>query len=196
MTRTPLEEEYVRSEWKARAGSANRRSFLAGCLGVGAGVAAPPTLAASMTRTGGLLSSGVTPRPRSGGGPGRPIDRMDVLGIPRDGTAVGLGLHPFAPERTLVLPSGRRLRDACASSGRSPGRIFEALERRWAERGYRTEPMAPEKQDAIAWIIDGMTRHYHRTELFDDWATALMGRESLGSTGMGCYFRLPHQFQH
>jgi hypothetical protein len=121
---------------------------------------------------------------------------MEVLGIPRDGTAVGLGLHPFAPERTLVLPSGRRLRDACESSGRSAAQIFEALERRWAERGYPTEPMAPEKQGAIAWIIDGMTRHYHRTELFDEWATALMGRESLGSTGMGCHFGLPHQFQH
>jgi hypothetical protein len=120
---------------------------------------------------------------------------MEVLGIPRDWSAVGLGLHPFAPERVLVLPSGDRLRDACRSSGRSTEQVYEGLVRRWAERGYQAEPIAREKQDAIVWIIDAMTRHYHRTELFEDWATGLMSRESLGSTGIGCCFGLAHQFQ-
>src|SRR4051794_18545867 len=33
------------------------------------------------------------------------VDRMGVLGIPRDWEAVRLGLHPFTPERVVVLPS-------------------------------------------------------------------------------------------
>jgi hypothetical protein len=120
---------------------------------------------------------------------------MEVLGIPRDWSAVGLGLHPFAPERVLVLPSGERLRNACESSGRSRELLIERFERQCAERRYKPEPLAREKQDAIIWIMDGLTRHYHRTDLFEDWALGLIGRESLGSTGIGGYLGLAHQFQ-
>jgi len=178
-------------------GPPNRRRFLTGCLGVGAGVAAPSAPAAAPTPGPEFRVSPEPAARRRGDGLLRwPLDRMEVLGIPRDWSAVGLGLHPFAPERVLVLPSGGRLRDACEGSGRSRERLIDRHERRCAELDCKPETPGREKLDAIIWIMDGLTRHYHRPDLFEDWALGLIGRESLGSTGIGGYFGLAHQFQH
>ena len=176
----------------------NRRCFLTGCLGIGAGMAAPSASPAMSTPElqARVESPGPSAQIRGDGLLRWPLDRMEVLGIPRDWSAVGLGLHPFSPERVLVLPSGERLRDASRCSGRSRERLIERFERECAERHYKPEPMTREKLDAIIWIMDGMTRHYNRPDLFEDWALGLIGRESLGSTGIGNYFGLAHQFQY
>jgi hypothetical protein len=51
-----------------------------------------------------------------------------------------------------------------------------------------------EKLESIYWIMDLLTGHYRVSELFEPWLLGLAGRESLGSTAMGCHFGLVHQF--
>jgi hypothetical protein len=158
----------------------NRRGF----LGLSLGAAVPATFAGSSRSITGASAHRMPLLAWR-------LDRMEVLGIPEDWSAVRLGLHPFAPERTLVLPSDERLRYAGRPGGRDCGRIEQQL----AERGYEPPPLPREKLDAIYWIVDGLTGHYHRPDLFEDWAAGLAGRESLASTGFGGHLGLAHQFQ-
>jgi hypothetical protein len=146
---------------------------------LGAGTAVPSTLAGSSTPAAKAPAHPVPPPSREPDGLlSWRLDRMEVLGIPEDWSAVSLGLHPFAPEGTLVLPSGELLRYDGRCGDKPCGRIVERIERKLAARGYEPPPLPREKMDAIFWIIDGLTGHYHRPGLFEDWALGLAGRES------------------
>ncbi len=180
-----------------QAETPNRRSFLAGCLGLGVGTTVPTTLVkAGPPRTGGPAPVMSPPRSRPDGLLSWRLDRMEFLGIPEDWSAVRLGLHPFAPERTLVLPSGERLRYDGRCGDERYRRIVERIERGLAEMGHEPPSIPRAKRDAILWIMDGLTGYYHRPDLFEDWALGLAGREALGSTQLGDQFGLAHQFQH
>ena len=51
--------------------------------------------------------------------------------------------------------------------GRSRERLVERYERRCAELDCKPDTPGREKLDAILWIMDGLTRHYHRPDLFE-----------------------------
>jgi hypothetical protein len=57
-------------------------------------------------------------------------------------------------------------------------------------------PLPGEKRAAILWIIDRLTAHYHRPDLFEEWAVELADRESLALTSIGRHIGLAYQFQH
>ena len=107
------------------------------------------------------------------------VGRMEVLGIPKDWEAVRLALHPFSPERVLILPSDGRLGygNRCGRDVRD--RIDQRIDSGRSEMRHGPAPLPGMKREAILWIIDRLTAHYHRPDLFEEWAVELADRESL-----------------
>ena len=124
------------------------------------------------------------------------LDRMEVLGIPKDWEAVRLALHPFSPERVLILPSDGRLGygDRCGRDVRD--RIDQRIDSGRSEMRHGPAPLPGMKREAILWIIDRLTAHYHRPDLFEEWAVELADRESLSPPKTGRHVGLAYQYQY
>jgi len=110
---------------------------------------------------------------------------LERLGIPRSWWHVHQGLHPFSPERVLVInrrPSAWQYKD---------------LKARLLEKGYGTDiSFSEEKLDYALWIMHTLSKYYGVPEYFEDWATKLAARESLGlAMGTCSHWGLVHQFQ-
>ena len=173
---------------EGRDQSQSRRRFLEDSLVLGASV---PLSAAN---TSGASEQPRSPSPEPGLLRWR-VDRLKVLGIPEDWEAVRLGLHPFTPERVVVLPSGARLGRGVRYEREVCKRIDERIDRGRAEMRCVPAPLPDGKRAAILWIVGRLTAHYNRPDLFEEWAFELADRESLASTGIGRRFGLAHQFQ-
>ena len=175
----------------------NRRGFVRKLVGVGAGLAATPSGNSLATPSGKVHSPGTS---EAGLSEYERIlshtDRMHILGNPRSWSLVTQGLHPFAPERVVVLPSGKHFRygDRC---GRDLRRQFDKqIDVDYDQiTGVDPQRWFPEsKRESIYWMMDAMTGHYGVSSLFEHWVVGLAGREILGQTafeGMG----LAHQYQ-
>jgi hypothetical protein len=109
---------------------------------------------------------------------------------------VRLALHPFAPERVIVLPSGARVDDGVRCGWDARDRIDEQIDRGRSEMRLVPAPLPDEKRAAILSIIDQLTAHYHRHDLFEVWAVELADRESLSLTSIGRHIGLANQFQN
>jgi hypothetical protein len=72
------------------------------------------------------------------------------------------------------------------------------LKERLLQRGYgRDEYFSEEKLDYAIWIMHLLTEYYGVPQYFEDWATRLAGRESLGPVMGYCgHAGLIHQFQN
>ena len=110
---------------------------------------------------------------------------LEWLGIPRSWWHVHHGLHPFAPERVLVI------------QGRPSAWQYMDLKDRLLEQGFgRDEYFSEEKLDYAMWIMHMLARRYGVPEYFEDWATRLAAREKLGTVlGHWRHVGLVHQFQ-
>jgi hypothetical protein len=168
----------------------HRREFLKTALGLTAG-AVPFHIAGSAD---GSTSSILSPTQEQveyeatlAGSPG-----LEWLGLPRDWSVVRHGLHPFSPERVVILTSnhhlklGRTLADA-------KKQIWSRIEARHVSTFGPLMPSA--KFDLLPAFVDHMAAYYQRPDLAEYWAFRLAAREQLGSCGVGRGFGLVHQFQ-
>ena len=104
-------------------------------------------------------------------------------------------MHPFAPQRVVILPSGAKLRNYLRCAGELRERIEERIDRGRAEIAHEPAPLAWEKREIIFRLLDRITEHYDRPDLYEDWAVELADRESLASTALGGHVGVFHQFQ-
>ncbi len=118
----------------------------------------------------------------------------NALGVLRAPSLLERGLHPVTPGRLVVVDDAdlRRL------SRRHHGlkRALRRKEPRWLELSPGTPPLPPAKLDLVVGLMDRLTAHYARPDLFVRWARTLWSREMLGSTGIGRGLGLLHDFQH
>ncbi len=117
---------------------------------------------------------------------------LEWLGLPQEWSVVRERLHPFCPERVVILSStgitrvGHNLQEAKQS-------IWKRVQAR--HLGSQDYLMPPVKFDLLVAMIDRLTSFYHRADLAEDWALRLARREDLGSCGLDQGFGLVHQFQ-
>lgn len=109
---------------------------------------------------------------------GSPLD-FNVFGSPPR-LPLEDGFHPVAPERVIVVDNYQAKQYAVHHQGFK--RHLRKLETGWwAARRNHSPPQT--KLDLILGIIEQVTAHYRRADLFRDWARAHFHREYLGSTG-------------
>ena len=110
---------------------------------------------------------------------------LEHLGIPKSWWHVHHGLHPFAPERVLVI------------KGRPSSWQYRDLKDRLLEQGFgKDKYFSEEKLDYAIWITHVLAKCYGVPDYFEDWATRLAARENLGTAlGHWRYCGLVHQFQ-
>ena len=157
----------------------NRRQFLTTGM-VGAGLAATPGLAAAC-RT----KPEETPFSTNSFDEKWAQADLEHLGAPRSWWHVHQGLHPFSPERVLVI------------QGRPSDWQYREVKNRLLEQGFgRDKYFSEEKLDYAISIMHRLTWRYGLPECFEDWATRLAAREHLGTIlghWGGC--GIVHQFQ-
>lgn len=119
---------------------------------------------------------------------------MRTLGVPRNPSLVVQGFHPVTPDRVLVVDDA----DLRRMSRRHRGlkRLFREKETRWRLRCPSDPPLTAKKLDLCVGLMERLTAHYGRPNLFLRWAKTLWSRELLASTGIGHGLCLLHDFQH
>jgi hypothetical protein len=157
----------------------NRRRFLTTGI-VGAGLAGVPVLAAPSRAKPEEAAFSINSFDE-----GWARANVEHLGVPRSWWHVHHGLHPFAPERVLVIEN------------RPSAWQHRALKDRLLERGFgKDEYFSEEKLDYAICIMHVLARRYGVPEYFEDWATRLAAREDLGTALGYCHHcGLVHQFQ-
>jgi hypothetical protein len=174
----------------------NRRGFVRHCFGAGASLAALPIgsrqAMGSVESPNGLIAPKMSEYERILSH----TKHMQVLGNPRSWSLVSQALHPFAPERVVLLPSGSdsRFFDRCGRDLRR--KIDEQIDVDYNDiKGVDPKTWFPDtKRESIYWMMDAICGHYGVTH-FEQWVVGLARREILGQTafsGMG----LAHQYQH
>jgi hypothetical protein len=169
----------------------NRRGFVRHCFGAGASLAALPS-ASSQT-----LESGKVQSPNGFVGMSEyerilsHTENMHILGNPRSWSVVSEGIHPFAPERVVVM-SQRTYGYRCGSDLRR--QIDKKIEIEFAHmEGFDKKSFPESKRESIYWMMDAMCGHY-AVPYLEHWVVGLAGREILASTawrGSG----MAHQYQ-
>ncbi len=116
---------------------------------------------------------------------------LEVLGIPRSWWHVRQGLHPFSPERTVVVYPDSPRRD-----------LDEWMKKLVHDEASRTNETASKglglskrKVELILNMVEPMAAAYGDHDRFERWVVQLARRESLGSSGVGWHIGLLHQFQ-
>jgi hypothetical protein len=189
----------------------NRRGFVRQCLGFGASLAAIPVANSQAVgsekaqSSAGSIVPGMSEYERILSH----TDCMHVLGNPRSWSLVAEGLHPFHPQRVVILPDhpyGIR----CGSDLRAKidaqidvdyNLMVERNAEYIAKQRLIEEEVDPQKwfpsskRESIYWMMDAMCGHYGvGVEYLEHWVVGLAQREILGSSawlGMG----LAHQYQ-
>lgn len=136
---------------------------------------------------------------------------LDILGRPRSWGLVREGLHPISPERVITGCDGWCSRDrieeeALRATLTDPAKLHAACV---GKPGHDHGPnrckvcryplsvsLPAEKLDRIFRLMRVLTDYYRVPHLFSKWAKSCAHRESLGSTGFGRGFAMPHQFQN
>jgi mannitol/fructose-specific phosphotransferase system IIA component len=150
--------------------------------------------------------------------------KMDLLGHPRSWSAVERGLHPFTPERVIIVYGSRysyTLKSAARHRLEDYLAELQAEERaRWEQQqagcqaggdaacwgcklhascyywqGYQPETwFSKAKFDQILWLTGTLADHY-QVPYAEQWARGMIGREMLGCTCLGEGVAIPHQYQ-
>ena len=166
----------------------NRRGFVRHCFGVGASLAAIPvgSSQAAWSRKvelpNGTVEAGLIEYERILSH----TDSMHIFGNPRSWSLVSQGLHPFAPERVVVLPCGAHsvYGDRCGRDlRRQIDKQIDCMQPLYIE-GVDPKKWFPDcKRESIYWMMDVMTGHYGVSSFFEHWVVGLAGREKIfGST--------------
>ena len=176
-----------------------RRSFLAASLG-----ASTVTAASHLTpKMNGQEARRPEPSERN------PLDHehffancrhWQALGRPHDWSIVRAGLHPFSPDRVVIIPDdtrhlfwGHSMREAKASVTEAHQRRHGLSENTFFDNFCKL--CESEKGTTCLKIMKVLSDYYQAPEAFIDWATGLVSRESLGSSGIGLHVGLVHEFQ-
>lgn len=191
----------------------NRRNFVQTCLG--AGLIGPVQ---------SQLIKPVTPSLNTYQQILNKTQYMDLLGHPRSWSLVERVLHPFAPERVVIMPGrqnpyylrsnqkSRQIMDEYITTYQDKERIRHEKQADSCRSGtdpcwsckqsqncYYQQPynqsFSQAKRESIFWIISIISNHYHVPYL-DGWVHGLTDRELLASTGLGDGFALAHQYQY
>ena len=169
----------------------NRRGFVRHCFGVGASIATIPAWSKQASAKVQLSNDTVETGLNEYESILSHTNSMHVLGNPRSWSLVTQGLHPFAPERTVVMRQ-RDYGDRCGSDVRR--QIDKQIEVEFGHMERFNKASFPQpKRESIFRIIDAMCGHYGVPYL-GHWVVGLAGREILASTawfGMG----MAHQYQ-
>ena len=104
---------------------------------------------------------------------------LQLLGLPRDWSRVEQGLHPFAPERVLLL-SSTDLSRVGGNNSKTLTKTKECIWKRIEARHVQNRDylMTPAKFDLLVAIIDRLTSFYHKPELAEKWAFRFPPRRS------------------
>jgi hypothetical protein len=169
----------------------NRRGFVRHCFGAGASLAALPFASSQALESGKVESSGELNRMSDYEQILSHTKHMHILGNPRSWSLVSQGLHPFAPERVVVM----REQEYFDRGGRDLRRqIDKQIEVEFGHmQGFDKKAFPDCKRESIYWMIDAMCGHYG-VPYFSDWVVGVAGREILASTawfGLG----MAHQYQ-
>lgn len=167
----------------------HRRGFVRHCLGMGASLgftATAPAQAAVQKTSPPDLSPYERALSES--------PNMDLLGNPRSWHVVSKGLHPFAPQRTAILPG--RFRNYGNRCGRDLRReIDNQIESEFGEmEGFQKKWFPDQKRESIYWMMERISDYYGDESLFREFVVGLAGREILASTAWGGA-GFAHQFQ-
>lgn len=108
---------------------------------------------------------------------------FDAIGRPTSWNLVRERLHPISPERVMVITE---------NGGDGQHRVEAPLHSELLEESNLTQS----KLDLISRLMHVMSDHSGASESCLSWATTLVKREALASTGMGYGFGLLHQFQN
>ncbi len=90
---------------------------------------------------------------------------IELFGIPQSWSCIRKGLHPFSPERTLILPSQ-------AHDDRRQVELAQQIGRRWDDAG------ASQDAETILRIVQAasiLTQVYGVQERTEDWVRGLLG---------------------
>ncbi len=172
---------------------AHRRGFVRDCFGIGASLAALPIGRSEAAGSEKVHSPNgfIVPRMSKYERILSHTDSMHILGNPRSWSLVTQGLHPFAPERVVVM----RQRVYFDRGGRDLRRqIDKRIEDEFGHmQGFDKKSFPDSKRESLYWMIEWMCSHYG-VPYFEQWVVGLAGREILASTasfGMG----MAHQYQ-
>ena len=92
-------------------------------------------------------------------------NEMEMLGFPKSWSCIRHGLHPFSPERTLILPSQ-------AYDDSRQVELAQQIGRRWDDAG------ASQDSETILCIVQAasiLTQVYGVQERTEDWVRRLLG---------------------
>jgi hypothetical protein len=169
----------------------NRRGFVRHCFGAGASLAVLPSASSQAVGSGevqltsGLIGMSEYERILSH------TNSMHVLGNPSSWSIVSEELHPFAPERVVVM-SQRIYGDRCGRDLRR--QIDKKIEIEFAHmEGFDKKSFPESKRESIYWMMDAMCGHY-AVPYLEHWVVGLAGREILASTAW-CGSGMAHQYQ-
>lgn len=118
---------------------------------------------------------------------------LKSLGLPRDGSCIRDGLHPFSPERIMLFT--RQMLQDSASQNRSARERIRRQTEQWRHGFQPALDMPPEKFDLLVTLTDHMANHYHRPDRAEEWAARLVCREAMAASYLGPGCGLIHQFQ-
>jgi hypothetical protein len=111
--------------------------------------------------------------------------KLQYLGIPRSWWYVHRGLHPFSPERVLII--GKR--PAVWTCDDTKARI---MERRYG----KAKSCSEQKLDYALWIMNTLASHYGVPAYYEDWATRLVTSNTFdNSFGLGNHWGMVARFQ-
>jgi hypothetical protein len=171
----------------------NRRGFVRQCFGAGASLVAFPYASSPAVESGEVQPP--IPEMSEYERILSHTENMHIVGNPRSWSLVSQGLHPFAPERVVVLASGddSRYGDRCGRDLRR--NIDEQIKRAFGHMsGHDTRWFPESKLDSIYWMMDAMAGHYGVPSFFEQSVVGLAGREIIGSTAY-CGMGMAHQYQ-
>lgn len=174
----------------------NRRGFLA------AGMEASLGLAVGSLPLR-MVDSAVNADQRAcGGSLGSPYARrlagtreLEYLGRPRDWALVGQGLHPFSPERVVLIPEDTRLRMTDDDFNALRTDLVACHRHRSKDTEQKVLDLCDSKKGELCIrLMKVMADYYQSPQCFAEWAMGLLRREAIAATSFGdC--GLVHQFQ-
>jgi hypothetical protein len=173
----------------------NRRGFVRQCFGAGASLATIPVWSSQAVGSAKAQTPNrlIMPQTTEYERILSQTNRMHVLGNPRSWSLVTQELHPFAPERVVVM--GRhKYGDRCGRDLRRT--IDEQIDVAHDDiLGVDPTRWFPDnKRESIFWMMDAICGHYGVPYL-EQWVVGLAVRKILGSTA-GEGIGLAHQYQH
>lgn len=116
---------------------------------------------------------------------------LEVLGIPRSWWHVRQGLHPFSPERTVIVNVDSQREDIDEWTKK----LAHDKASRTNETAFKGLGLSKRKVELILNMVEPMAAAYGDDDRFERWVIQLTRRESFASSGVGWHIGLLHQFQ-